>query len=97
MSVLSSGPWPGAASEEGFKTDEVAQVDEEQGQHPDDQPHHHLDGQHRPGLRLAETTWAKLFSHFNVELEQGRAQGAGKLQYALLKQSAPMVHCSYIG
>ena len=71
MSVLSGGPWPGAASEKGFKTDEVAQVDEEQGQHPDDQPHHHLDGQHRSGLRLAETTWAKLFSHFNVELEQG--------------------------
>ena len=46
MSVLSGGPWPGAASEKGFKTDEVAQVDEEQGQHPDDQPHHHLDGQH---------------------------------------------------
>ena len=71
MSVLSGGPWPGAASEKGFKTDKVAQVDEEQGQHPDDQPHHHLDGQHRSGLRLAETTWAKLFSHFNVELEQG--------------------------
>ena len=36
-------------------------------------------------------------ANINVELEQGRAQGAGKLQYALLKQSAPMVHCSYIG
>jgi len=46
VSVLSSGPLPGAASEQGFKTDEVAEVDEEQRQHPDDQPHHHLDCQH---------------------------------------------------
>jgi len=44
VSVLTSGPWPGAASEQGFKADEVAQVDEEQRQHPDDQPYHHLDG-----------------------------------------------------
>ena len=46
VSVLSSGPLPGAASEQGFKTDEVAEVDEEQRQHPDDQAHHHLDCQH---------------------------------------------------
>jgi len=45
VSILSSGPSPGAASEEGFKTDEVAQVNEEQRQDPDNQPHHHLDGQ----------------------------------------------------
>ena len=30
-------------------------------------------------------------------MEQGRSQHAGKLQYALLKQSAPTVHCSYVG
>ena len=46
VSVLSSGPLSGAASEQGFKTDEVAEVNEEQRQHPDDQPHHHLDRQH---------------------------------------------------
>jgi len=36
-------------------------------------------------------------ANIDVELEQGRSSGAGKLQYALLKQSAPMVHCSYMG
>jgi len=46
VSVLSSSPWPGAASEERFKTDKVSQVDEQQRKHPDDQPHHHLDRQH---------------------------------------------------
>ena len=33
----------------------------------------------------------------NVELEQGKSQSAGKLQYALLKQSAPNVYCQYFG
>ena len=33
----------------------------------------------------------------HAELEQGRSSGAGKLQYALMKQSAPTVFCSYVG
>lgn len=33
----------------------------------------------------------------SVELEQGRAQSSGKMQHALLKQSAPNVHCAYMG
>ena len=36
-------------------------------------------------------------ANINVELEQGRSSTAGKLQYALLKQSTPMVYCSYLG
>ena len=35
--------------------------------------------------------------NISVELEQGRASNAGKLQHALLKQSAPIVHCAYMG
>ena len=69
--VVSSDPCPRTTSEEWFKTNEVAQVDEEQRQHPDDQAHHHLDGQHRPGLRLTETTWAEPFSYFRVKFQQG--------------------------
>ena len=30
-------------------------------------------------------------------MEQGKSQNAGRLQYALLKQSAPLVHCHYLG
>ena len=36
-------------------------------------------------------------AEINVELEQGKSQSAGKLQYALLKQSAPSIHCQYFG
>ena len=36
-------------------------------------------------------------ANINIELEQGRSSQAGKLQHALLKQSAPLVHCQYIG
>ena len=71
VSVLSSGPLPGASSKQGFKTDKVTKVDEEQRQHPDDQPHHHLDRQHRPGLRLAETSRAEFLGHFSVEFKKG--------------------------
>lgn len=35
--------------------------------------------------------------NINIELEQGRSSTAGKLQYALLKQSTPSVYCSYLG
>merc|ERR1719220_1127983 len=53
-----------------LKADKVAQVDEQQGQHPDDQAHHHLDRQHRPRLRLTEATWAELLCHLSVQLEK---------------------------
>ena len=38
-------------------------------------------------------------ANINIELElaQGRSAESGKLQYALLKQSVPLVHCQYIG
>ena len=71
VSVLCSGPLPGASSKQGFKTDKVTKVDEEQRQHPDDQTHHHLDRQHRPGLRLAEASRAEFFGHFCIEFKKG--------------------------
>lgn len=33
----------------------------------------------------------------SVEIEQGKSQQAGKMQHALLKQSAPDIHCQYTG
>ena len=36
-------------------------------------------------------------AEINIEVEQGKSQSAGKLQYALLKQSAPQIHCQYFG
>lgn len=51
------------------------------------------------GGQNAEANWTPDIDddNINVEMEQGRSSQAGKLQYALLKQSAPLVHCQYLG